>query len=61
MIHADSTDNTNSANTPKSNTHDSQSQNTNTEPYSDFMDNMEYFSIFGFLLTCFANYAYREK
>ena len=39
MIHADSTDNTNSVNTPKSSTHDSQSQNANTEPYSDFMDN----------------------
>lgn len=58
MTQINSTDITNTA---KCNTHDSQSQNANTEPYSDFMDNMEYFSVFRFLLDCFANYAYREK
>lgn len=61
MTHTDSTDNTNSANTPKSSTHDSQPQNANTEPYSNFMNSMEYFSAFGFLLAGLANYAFHEK
>ncbi len=62
MIHADSTDNTNSANTPKSSTHNNQSKDTKTEEsYSDFMNNMEYFSVFGFLLADLANYMLHEK
>lgn len=60
MIHTDSTDNTNTANTAKSNSHN-QSQNANTEPYSNFIDSMEYFSAFGFLLAGLANYAFHEK
>lgn len=50
MIHTDSTGNTNIVNTIKSNTHD-QSQNADAEEsYTDLMNNMEYFSAFGFLL-----------
>lgn len=51
MTHTDSTDNTNTVNTTKNNTHNNQPQNANTESYSDFMDNMGYFSAFGFLLS----------
>lgn len=57
MTYTDSTDNTNTA---KSNSHN-QSQNANTEAYSNFIDSMEYFSAFGFLLTGLANYAFHEK
>lgn len=63
MAHTDSTDYTNSTdttNTTKSNSHN-QSQNANTEPYSNFMNSMEYFSAFGFLLAGLANYAFHEK
>lgn len=56
MTHTDKT------NTTKSNTYDSQSQNANTEEsYSNFMYNMEYFSVFGFLLAGLANYMIHEK
>lgn len=56
------TDLTNTTNTAKTNTYNDDPKDTKTEElYSNFMDNMEYFSVFGFLLDCFANYAYREK
>lgn len=56
------TDLTNTANTDKTNTHNNQSTDTKTEEsYSDFMNNMEYFSVFGFLLAGLANYAYHDK
>lgn len=45
MTHTSSTDITN---TDKTNTHNNQLQSENTESYSDFMNNMEYFSVFGF-------------
>lgn len=61
MAHTDSTDKTNKVNTDKSNTHNSQPQNANTESYSNLMDNMEYFSVFGFLLAGLANYAFCDK
>ena len=64
MTHTDSTDNTNTANivnTDKSNVRNNHTQNANTESYSNFMDNMEYFSVFGFLLAGLANYAFHEK
>lgn len=53
---------TDTANTDKTNTHNNQSTDTKTEEsYSDFMNNMEYFSVFGFLLAGLANYAYHDK
>ncbi len=58
MTQINSTDITNTA---KCNTHDSQSQNANTESYSDFMNNMEYFSVLGFLLSGLANYMIHEQ
>jgi len=59
MTHTDLTD---TANTYKTNTHNNQSTDTKTEEsYSDFMNNMEYFSVFGFLLAGLANYAYHDK
>ena len=52
----------NTTNTAKTNTHNNQSTDTKTEEsYSDFMNNMEYFSVFGFLLAGLANYAYHDK
>lgn len=54
MTHTDSTDNTNTANTSKSNTHNNQSQNANTESFSNLMNDIEYFSVYGFLLTVFS-------
>lgn len=64
IIHKDSTDNTNTANTvntTKSNSHNNQTQNANTESYSNLMNNTEYFSVFGFLLAGLANYMLHEK
>ena len=61
MIHAESTDNTNSVNTTKSNSHNNQTQNANTESYSNLMNNTEYFSVFGFLLAGLDNYMLHEK
>lgn len=51
MAHTNSIDKTNKT---KSNTYNNQPQNANTESYSNFMDNMEYYSVLGFLLTVFA-------
>lgn len=48
-------------NTPKSNTHNNQLQKENTESYSNFMNSVEYFSVFGFLLAGLANYMIHEK
>ncbi len=61
MKHTDSTNNTNIVNTIKSNAHNNQPQNANTEPYSDLMNSIEYFSVFGFLLAGLANYMLHEK
>ena len=62
MTHTDSTGNTDTTNTDKSNTHNNNSKDTKTEEsYSDFMNNMEYFSVFGFLLADLANYMLHEK
>lgn len=59
MTHTDSTD---TANTDKTNTHNNLSKDTKTEEsYSNFMNNMEYFSVFGFLLAGLANYMIHEK
>ena len=59
MTHTDSIDTTN---TDKTNTHNNQSKDTNTdELYSNFMNNMEYFSVFGFLLAGLMNYMIHEK
>ena len=59
MTHTDLTD---TANTDKTNTHNNQSTDTKTEEsYSDFMNNMEYFSVFGFLLSGLANYMIHEQ
>ena len=56
------TDLTNTANTDKTNIHNKQSKDTKTEESSsDVMNNMEYFSVFGFLLAGLANYAYHDK
>lgn len=53
---------TNITNTAKTNTHNNQSKDTNTdELYSNFMNGMEYFSVVGFLLTGLANYMIHEK
>ncbi len=53
---------TDTANTDKTNTHNNQSTDTKTEEsYSDFMNNMEYFSVFGFLLAGLADYMLYEK
>ena len=52
----------NTADTAKTNTHNNQSKDTKTEEsYSDIMNNMEYFSVFGFLLAGLANYMIYEK
>ena len=59
MTHTDSIDTTNTA---KTNTHNNQSKDTNTdELYSNFMNGMEYFSVVGFLLASLANYMIHEK
>lgn len=47
-------------NTDKSNSHN-HPQNANTEPYSNFIDSMEYFSAFGFLLSRMAYEITHEK
>ena len=53
---------TDTANTYKTNAHNDNSKDTKTEEsYSDFMNNMEYFSVFGFLLADLANYMLHEK
>lgn len=54
MTHTDSTNKT------KSSTHN-QSQNANTELYTDLMNNIEYFSAFGFLLSRMAYEITHEK
>lgn len=61
MTHINSTGNTNTVNTDKSNSHNNQPQNANTEPYSNLMNNIEYFSVFGFLLAGLVNYAFQDK
>lgn len=64
MAHTDSTDYTNSTdttNTAKGNTHNNHLQNANTEPYSDLMNSIEYFSVLGFSLAGLANYMFHEK
>ena len=56
------TDSTNTTNTAKTNTHNNQSKDTNTdELYSNFMNNIEYFSVVGFLLAGLTNYMIHEK
>ena len=53
---------TDTANTDKTNTHNNQSTDTKTEEsYSDFMNNMEYFSVVGFLLAGLADYMIHEQ
>ena len=53
---------TDTANTYKTNAHNDNSKDTKTEEsYSNFMNNMEYFSVFGFLLAGLANYMIHEK
>lgn len=44
-----------------SSTHSSQLTNAKAEPYSNFMDNMEYFTAFGFLLSRMAYELAHEK
>lgn len=52
----------NTTNTAKTNTHNNQSKDTNTdELYSNFMNNMEYFSVVGFLLAGLADYTIHEQ
>ena len=52
----------NTTNTAKTNTHNNQSTDTNTdELYSNFMNNMEYFSVVGFLLAGLADYTIHEQ
>ena len=59
MTHTDSTDTTN---TDKTNTHNDNPKDTKTkESYSNFMNNIEYFSVVGFLLAGLANYMIHEK
>lgn len=59
MTQINSTDITNTA---KTNTHNNQSKDTNTdELYSNFMNNMEYFSVVGFLLAGLADYTIHEQ
>lgn len=49
-------------NTAKTNTHNNQSKDTKTEElYSNFMNNMEYFSVVGFLLAGLADYMIHEQ
>lgn len=56
------TDSTNTTNTAKTNTHNDNSKDTKTEEsYSYLLNNMEYFSVFGFLLAGLANYMIHEK
>lgn len=62
MIHKDSTGNTNIINTDKTNTHNGNHKDTKIEEsYSNLMNSMEYFSVFGFLLAGLANYMIHEK
>lgn len=64
MAHTDSTDYTNSTdttNTAKGNAHNNQSQNANTESYSNLMNTMEYYSVLGFLLSRMAYEITHEK
>lgn len=59
MTQINSTDITNTA---KTNIHNSNPKDTKTEEsYSDFMNSMEYYSVFGFLLAGLANYMSHEK
>lgn len=52
----------NSTNTAKTNTHNNQSKDTKTEElYSNFMNNMEYFFVVGFLLAGLADYTIHEQ
>ena len=53
---------TNTTNKTKTNTHNDNPKDTKTEEsYSNFMNNMEYFSVFGFLLSGLANYMIHEQ
>lgn len=53
---------TDTTNTDKTNIHNNRSKDTNTEEsYSNFMNSVEYFSVFGFLLAGLANYMIHEK
>lgn len=56
------TNSTNTTNTAKTNTHNDNPKATNIdELYSNFMNNMECFSVVGFLLAGLANYMIHEK
>lgn len=51
-----------STNTYTTNTYNNQSKDTKTEEsYSYLLNNMEYLSVFGFLLAGLANYMIHEK
>lgn len=52
----------NTSNTAKTNTHNDNLKDTKTEEsYNNLMNNMEYFSVFGFLLAGLADYMLHEK
>lgn len=56
------TDSTNTTNTAKTNTHNGNFKDTKTEESnSNLMNNMEYFSVVGFLLAGLANYMIHEQ
>lgn len=56
------TNSTNTTNTAKTNTHNDNPKDTNIdELYSNFMNNMEYFSVVGFLLAGLADYMIHEQ
>lgn len=56
------TNSTNITNTAKTNTHNDNPKDTNIdELYSNFMNNMEYFSVVRFLLAGLADYMIHEK
>lgn len=56
------TNSTNTTNTAKTNTHNDNPKDTNIdELYSNFMNNMEYFSVVGFLLASLADYMIHEQ
>lgn len=51
-----------STNTTKNNTYNNQSSNENTkESYSDLMNSIEHFSVYGFLLIVFAYELVHDK
>lgn len=56
------TDLTNTTNTAKTNTYNDDPKDTKTEElYSNFMNNMEYCSVVGFLLAGLADYTIHEQ